>query len=589
MYCWLKYHCTLLFALLSIHANCQNDHLHGSFTVHLKVNEALNQQPMPYVSVHKLRDNKGTITDFSGKASLSNVFHGDSITCYYIGFERFTFAADSSETSKIIQLQRQAQLIDEATVLADDAILYTLVSNTRKTNSLKLDTAKTYFELETFCGKDQLEVFQGYYNGVYRGYDVTELEMKSGRFALAPIGKRIFASTETSRAMYMQKLMRSNEYFPMSPMELSRRKLYKNYELTLRSKYRDEQQQTVYVINFLPKSDSRSSFKGAVWIDSLTNNILKIKQSVENTSVYPFRPIWPMHNLTKVDLEITKSFEENDGEMRVKSIDFDYDLTYWSVEDSSLRISTRAVLYAYNYSEPFMLPYFTFSKTSNADYRRMQMLPYNDRFWECTDEFRVESQSTERAHFINEVATIKAYELFQSDSVVQTTNFFEHPYVTWKGNRIFVRVAPEDSSQYNARNTSIASRRYNLEVQLFMDINDLCNSIEVTTRTIFDPYLSFYKFRETTAGHVFINIYFDLMEIKRRKLEALLAECGQDVDCMHMVYEAVKADAEKMSEIYFKEVQRGTELESLKRWNAFVKKELKIDNVELFGLEEEAQ
>ena len=531
-----------------------------------------------------MRDHKGTITDYNGKFLLNKVLYSDTIVCTYIGYERTIFIGEEFADYDTIYLLREAQLMDEVILLADDAVLYKLVSNSRKTNSSLISKAKTYFEMETFHDQSQLELFQGYYNGTYRGYDVSNLEMKNARFALAPISKRIFASTETSKAMYMQKLMNSNAYFPKSPFEMKMRELRNKYELSLTSIYKDQALNTIYVINFKPRKKINEYFQGTVWIDSLTNNLLKVKLKISNANIYPFQSIWIFHSLEKVNIEITKSFTSRDGDMFLKSIDFNYDLTYRTATDTNFNISTRAVLYAYNYEEEFTLPFFDFSESSNADYRQIQMLPYNYAFWECTDEFKVENNSNNRNQFLNELTTIKSYDLFSSDTLLGN-KLFEDPYVTWNGNRILFREGINYNTGYNLTQGAIPMYRYHLEVQLFMDVNEICDSIQIITKTIFDPYLSYYKFTTTKVSQAFINIYFDLMEIERRKMHKELLECKSDIDLIKLKYMESKRQAAKISESYFKEVERGTNRDNLLKWNKVVLEELNIDNVSIFGIE----
>jgi hypothetical protein len=574
----------ILLSFLSFAGQSYAQHSEKMFSIHATLIDSLNQEPIPFASIYKTRDYKGTITDFKGDFVLDNIQQHDTIVCSFIGYARTVFVVDKLVDYDTIYIHREAQLIEEVIVLANDSFLYKLVSNSRKSSSYFTRIAKTYFELETFQNDTQLELFQGYYNGTYKGYDVSNLEMKNARFALTPIEKRIFASTETSKAMYLQKLMLSNEYFPSSPFEINSKQLRKSYTLSLASRYKDEDRKTVYVINFEPQKNLNENFQGTVWIDSISNNILKVKLRISKATVFPFQSIWPFHSLEMVNMEITKSFIEEEGSMFLKSIDFDYDLTYKSTTDTSIHISTRAVLYAYNYEEEFLLPFFDFPETSNSDYRRIQMLPYNNTFWECTDEFKMENKSNQRNLFLNELATITTYDLFSSDTIFKR-NFFEHPYVTWNGNRILFREESNDSTRYDLAQGTIPSQRYHLEVQFFLDINELCDSLQIITKTIFDPYSSYYKFPTTKEGQAFINIYFDLMEIERRKMEIKLMDCGDDIDMIKLKYNESKKRAEKISEIYFKEIERGTNKENLVKWNNVVLRELKIDNISLFKIE----
>lgn len=572
----------VLFVFICIAGSSLGQEREQTFSIKGIVIDSLEKKPLPFVSISKKRDRKGTRSDFEGQFILDDVRIGDSVDFYYIGYDKRLLRIDHNALEDTIYLNREAQQLDEVIILADNSILFDLISKSQKTASTKRYLAKTYFELETFNENKQLELFQGYYNGTFQAYNTVDLNMKNGRFALAPISKRIFASTESSKAMYMHQLMQHNDYFPTSPFELNSRQLKKSYKLRLNSKYLDENDNTIYVIRFEPKNISNDYFSGNVWIDSATCAIHKVILQATDSKVYPFTSIWPEHSLEKVDMELTKTFLNHQGNMVMSSTDFRYNLKYVSEEDSTISISSRAVLYPYNYYESFLLPFFHFTETSNSDYRRIQMLPYNNTFWQCEEEFKIENADY-KTTFINEQATIKTYQLFSSDTLFKK-NFFENPYVSWNGNRILIKGLSADSAKFYDERRTLYSDRYKLTIQLFVDINDLCDSTQIITKTIFDPYDSYFLFETTKESQVFLNIYFDLMEIERRKLAEKLEGCKNDREEIKLAYNEAVEQSSKISQEYFKEVQRGTDKEALQKWNKLVIKELGIDNIRLFGI-----
>lgn len=554
------------------------------FHVETYIVDAITKAPIPFASLYKTRDNKGTVSKLNGKAVLENVNHLDSLVCFSMGYEKLTFIFDKNHTVDTLYLLKEAKLLDEVTVLADNSFLYKLVNSSAKTQTYSARTAKTYFELESYYNDQQLEFFQGYYNGVYRGYDVSALNMKMGRFTLAPIRKRFFASTETSKVMYMQKTFQHNDYFPTGPLELSKKKLRKEYDLHLVSKYKNDNQQTIYVLAFTPRRNPTERFGGTMWIDSLTAQVLKIQLKIKNTQTHPFSPIWSIHRLNAVDLEVNKTFIPVNGEIYVQSIDLRYNLNYRSERDSNFNVSTRALLYAYNYKTEFVLPFFELSEMSNESFRTVQMLPYNAAFWRCNDEFQIQVNNELKNAFMADKGNVSSEELFTSDTLL-SGQFLENPYIRWSTNRIRFREESEDSTRFNLSQGTIPAQRYHLEVQLFMDVNTLCDTLQIITQTIFDPYKSYFKFPTTKESQVFINIYFDLMETERRKLVEELKKCSGDMNQIQATYEQAKKNAAATSKRYFKEVQRGTIPDELRKWNALVDQKLKINNMYLFGLQ----
>ncbi len=504
--------------------------------------------------------------------------------CSYIGYVKKLLIVDDPNSVKSVYLNPETQRIDEVYVTANISFLYEMVSKARKSGSKTKHIAKTYFELETYQGNKQLELFQGYYNGTYQNYNTASLEMKNGRFALAPICKRIFASTETSKAMYMHMLFDENEYFPKSPFELRKRRLKKIFSLALNSIYSDEDDNTIYVISFKPRESKGDCFHGKIWIDSSSYHIQKVQLEIDDASIYPFKSFWPDQSLDQVGMTITKSFSKHKGEMVLSSTDFSYSMDYIPAADSAFSISTRAVLYAYNYNDAFTLPFFKFPLTNHSDYRRIQMTPHNDRFWQGEDEFKLESNNEDRARFINNQNTIQPKDLFRSDTIFKKVGFFENPFALWNRNRIIIKGLTADSAKYYDEQETLNSNRYNLKVQLFADINELCDTVRVITKTIFDPYESYYHFETTKESQAFINIYFDLMEIERRKLAMKLEKIKNDRTKVKQVYSEALQQVEYLSSKYFKEIQRGTNREALQKWNNVVLEELHINNIELFDL-----
>jgi len=129
--------------------------------------------------------------------------------------------------------------------------------------------------------------------------------------------------------------------------------------------------------------------------------------------------------------------------------------------------------------------------------------------------------------------------------------------------------------------------KYNLEVRHFVDINTYHDSTNVLTTTIFDPYESYYHLSIDSKANCFINIYFDLCEIERRKLESDIRAALPDMDMVQDVYNQFEDRLEKQKYEYLKAVDRGINQQETIKWNAVVKEKLGIDNIALFRPYEE--
>ena len=571
------------------------------FTLTAIIIDSITNEPLPFVSTYRTSDRNGTLSNFEGRIVLENIQNNDTLVLTSIGYEKKIIRVADITISDTIYLLREAQLIDQVIVLADDAILYSLVAGCKKTRSRGLSTAKTYLELQSFVDEKQLELFRAYYNGVFRGYDVAEMNMKTGRMILSPIEKHLFASSfDIGEAIYLHKIFDENSYFPASPFTMSKKDLRTNYALNISGKYKDESNKPIYVIGFTSRENTESLFNGTVWIDSISNSILKINLKITNASIHPFVPIYgDMHELSDICLELSKTYTLIKGDYTVNSIDFKYSMNYTQELDPTYKVRGQAVLYAYNYDDKFTLPQFNFPDDYYSDYVKLSVFEDNPPFWNCLTEFKASPNEEMNERFLNNPNNINSQEIYSKGFYNKPNEYvLKRVYVPWsKTSRIRMREMSSDSTNFENSGTqkteghfntmSAGINNYKLDVQLYMDINEVCDSVQIITRAIFDPYQSYYPFPLTNKAGAFINIYFDLMEIQRRKLDQTLRKCGNDKELMQKKYREIVTESEKYCWKYLKEVQRGEQTEAFEKWNAHVYRELGIDNFALFGIYEE--
>src|SRR5690606_468454 len=110
-----------------------------------------------------------------------------------------------------------------------------------------------YFELKTFIDSQQTELLEAYYNLNLIDYNIKKLHLKAGRFALKEVNQTNFISIESSRAIVLLNLYSRNQYYPFSPTEFNKKKLHRNFRITLEKRYFDNEQNTIYVLNYFPR------------------------------------------------------------------------------------------------------------------------------------------------------------------------------------------------------------------------------------------------------------------------------------------------------------------------------------------------
>ncbi len=603
----LQVSCLTLFCLSSSTAQSQN------FALESSVIEKETGAPIPYASVYTLRDRRGTITDIDGNFELNNLEASDTIVFYFAGFEKRFLPI--SAIGPTVELSPLEQLLNDVVVMADASVVYKLIENTGKNVARNNEIAQTYMEMQSFQDDQQLEYFQGYYNGQFDGYEIDDLMLKTARFGVQKTQTMAFLSQETSKAMYKQDFFANNDLFPDTPFGLRRRKLVKKFDLTMNAKYREQNGDITYVVSFTPKKDTLTAFSGRAWIDSATNILTKVEFSIDNASKFPFSPIHKGGSLEQANLHITKTYDRTEKGVRLRSMDFDYDFVFdpkgfydldsfyvYKVKpkDSTRRfqplptyhIRAEAVLAAYNYDDAFFIPKFTFADPEFADYRKMIAYEDYQEFWNCYKTFRV-GRSEEKEAFLDDPRTVTHTGLYKK-SHISDIGMYEFPYRHWSKKRVYLREKTDSTVQNGPRNpgdafegNSINANKYHLEAQIFFEIDSLCDSLRYRTKTIFDPFQSYYNFERTPSSVAFINVYFDLMEIYRRQLVTKLEAVTPSTKAWTRIYNEHSEEVQGKMRAFIKEVDRGTHEENFQKWNALVKEELNIDNDALFSVPEE--
>lgn len=542
------------------------------------IKDIQTKEGLPFATIYNVSKKQGTIANTQGEFTINQFALKDTIQISYLGYEPQLFMVNQLFTDSIIYLSPKTQLLPQFVVQSDNGYLYELMAACKpKKNSDK--GVKSYYTLQTKVNSQLVEVLEAYYNGSFEGYDIADLKMKNGRVALAPFSNRFFSSSEGAQAMTNHTLFENNFMFPKSPFGMSIKKMKKRYSLQFENRYVSDTKHVIYVLNFSPVDTTGNYFNGTVWIDSTAQLVNKVFLNVTDAKMYPFAPIGSTKQIKQVDMQLTKTYQSVRGHHAIKSVDFSYDITYQTVQNSKIKANTSAVLYAYDYQNAFVLPQFYFSEGMYEDYRKINAIPYNPWFWENIDEFTTPVMK-ENSAFVSDSNTITGAQLFRKNKYFKT-GFFEHPYVWWSADKRITFRTDYPGNQPNAMAGGMPTEKYNLLAQIMLDINVFKDSTQIITHTIYDPYESFYYYEFSKSGVAFLNMYFDLVEIHKRKLDKLIAGLT-NVDEIITRYSQVQEELKRASNLFFKEVQHGTNRQKMEEWNAQIQAEIGIDNLTFF-------
>lgn len=572
-----KYHLLIGFLFFHIAGFSQNNLVEKTYTVL----DANSKQPVPYATLYNHSSGTGTVTNLAGQFKWKPLIQNDSLTLTFVGYSSQHFTS-SHPIPDIILLKPKTEVLESAYVYGNMTFLYELVSSCKEMKGNRSKQAKTYLSLESIINNQTTEKMEAYYNGSFSGYDCEELRLKAGRLAISNFGDRFFMSTETSKALYLHKLFDPGSHFPTSPMGLSKKKLSKLYDLKFVKSYENEQSQTIYQIKYIPKEACDDCFRGNIWIDSTQRQVQRITLLTDSTNRHPFIMIGNTESLLNVSLEITKNYTNAQDRVEFKSTDFNYQLVYQTKNDSVFAVNTSALVYAYDNESQFDLPHFEYGNIRYQDYILIGSLPYNSFFWQNYNEFSMAS-SQKNSKLFRSLNPAQTGTFIINGNPFMEYPFFEHAYKPWSMKRIQINKVLAKEVKGNVPLEAPPSQQYKLKTQIYMDVNAFNDSVNISTVSYFDPYFSYFYLQQSLNTDAFVNMYFDLTEIKRRELvkKCTGVKSEQQVEA---IYQKCMSELASQHKTFVKETQRGNNLDAMVKWNTYIFDQLKIDNVGLFRL-----
>ncbi|MEO0641562.1 MAG: hypothetical protein AAFY70_17650, partial [Bacteroidota bacterium] len=337
-------------------------------------------------------------------------------------------------------------------------------------------------------------------------------------------------------------------------------------------------------IDCVPREASKELFTTRLWLDMTHEQIRKINFRVNQTYRHPFDLLGD-EKIGHVSMNITRNYQRTGENVNLETIDFSYDLTYMGREGMQNAARTTAYLRAYDYQKAFEPPRFTFTRALLQDYRDITVAPYDTNFWTRVNEFRFFDRAEEVGAFI-EKYKIQDYFKNLTPGTDSYSYQLQYPYINWQQDRVLIKEASPDVLEKYQDGPVVERDKYQLGCKFYLDISPLSDTLIYQLRAVIDPIETYYYFPITAIDHVFINLYFDLLEIERRKLDrAIKGLEDQRLEAIDALYAQSQQRYKLTARRYISEVQRGKNIVALKKWNKKVKEALGIDNMALFQVE----
>jgi hypothetical protein len=617
----MRYNIIVLFILLSASSFSQ-------ISVTAIVKDSQTGEVLPFCNVSVGGTGKGTITNADGLFSIKSIEDNSVLDFSYLGYERKTMRVSDVQKSKFVFLKRNTYELPEVEIHADNDYLYEILSKSRNIikRNYKLNVSKAYYCVETKVrpleviypnhyydsvnnvrllsriydeeemSEKTAELLECLYNASITGSKIDNFSFRNGRSFIAPPEENYFITVSSSKAFGQFCFFEKNAYFPSTPFQYNKRALKGIFNLELLSFDGKN-----YHIKFYPHGNDGNCFSGEIWIEKETSQVLNIQLNIENSKIFPLAPIFEgLDIIRNFNMNLTYSFNPENSYLPNHTF-FDYNFTYVSRRDTIViediykktisKISSNGLIYYYDYNKPFVLPYFEYDSDLN-DYYLISLNPYNEILWNSNDIVQLTQLQKQKIGIkLDSVNINNENELNVKEGKLLVKNYFPSQerglylfnYLFWSADKrlIISKHSIMDEMPKSVQQSVYPTQLYTIKVQILLDVTETGDSIVCNSWTVFDTKESFYNYEETEETRAFMNIYFDICEIERRKMQKLFDDNKYTLQEIDAVYNSTKSKIERITKRFVIEADRGRNEKSLKKWNDYVLENLGIDNLEL--------
>lgn len=236
---------------------------------------------------------------------------------------------------------------------------------------------------------------------------------------------------------------------------------------------------------------------------------------------------------------------------------------------------SKALIENYDFNKTFALPFFEYPESYLNDYRKVQAIPFNSFFWQNHNELSLNNQLDSNERFFSLMRTKNISELY-TERNKKSGYVFEQVFVPWSGKRVMFREFDLDTDTLKKKDS------LHLKASIFIDINKYNDSIDVISSTILDPYESYFKLELDSIKNCFVNIYFDLMEIKRREMIDKINKTNKSPKKIQNIYSKPLQEIKDFEYEFFESTEGGHNQIAMRTYNQQVRIKLGIDNIEIF-------
>lgn len=564
-----------------------------------RVVDARTQEPLPYASVVTAKDGQGVITNEEGVFRIPSVAAEDTLVFSYLGYQRLRMAAGEVRTRHEVRLQPSVTELSAVQVVGrNDALVDLVIACGKQLRQAGRYEGKTYYQLETRTLDLPVEGVECFYNGRFNGADIDALDLKQGRIGLLPVHGRYMVNLNTSRAFMLLHPAERNSAFPATPLRYrSRKALRKAFDLTVVATMHAPQE--LVQVSFTPKDTGGAFFSGKLWIETATATVRSMELDCDRCTRHPFLPMGPEDELRDLSIHYHQTFSIREGRTVLNTVALEYAYTYHTGPEAARiaerdpafrndwKFRTKGILHLYAPGEKFILPFFRYD-AGQMDYRKVLSMPYDSAFWANAPSLvQTDRQQRDETLFAQQGLLLGTREMDPMER--GRSGFFESTYAFWSpATRIHLKNLLDSAASApptaNAEGATATASHLHLVAQLYLNVDRTPEGYRSFSATVFDGFNSWCHLPEKQRSDVLLNIYFDLCEVERRRMQAALDAPGLSLERIRDIHAEAGKAMERRTAAFLKDTHYGADQQAMKRWNDLVRKELGVDNFRIFGL-----
>lgn len=537
------------------------------------------------------------ITNEEGRFRITAPSPEDTLVFAHLAYQRLLLPVSRAAAAATVGLTPVRSELPAITVQGRDDAAHRLVlrcaSLLRAADAYE---AKVHYQLGTHRPDGRpLEVIECFYNGTFNGTRITGLHLKNGRIAVAPDEGRYVLNLNTSKAIALLDITARDGAFPDTPLAFRKLgALRRHFDLTVTGILHGTEE--VQHIRFTPRADAPGAcFSGELWIGAHSARLHRIDLACAPCSHHPFRSVDPAGRLEDVRIHYTQRWNTDGPRPMIDHILLNYAVVHRSdtadgrsafssgqVGPEGRPVASQGIVRVFDRDRPFIAPLFNHDG-DQPEYRQILSFPTDTAFWRVAPVIpRTEAQERDMT-FMAANGTLSGQRPLNEGV---RGSFFESNMATWSADRRITlkgtHVRTEAvRSQGQARP---AAMEVALKAQLFLNIDPVPGGFRTFSATILDGFHSWYHLPEQPWTNAFLNLYFDLCEIERQRLEKALAEPHLPLHRIRQLHEEAAQRMEQVTGRYLKDTRYGMDRAALDPWNDRVRQALGLDNLALFGL-----